>query len=175
MINLTVQYFFTYLVLWIFITVKQEQNARVEWMFQAMEAARSSVQLAPLLAVLFVAVRMRALQISNNRGAPQGWAQNGMYACTWSVAIQFTMCLLMMFFTDKVETDGDGNIKNNVSNKYGKFALHSVRWLALLLLYGGIVTVIVSVFVITKETALSGHQATMPQPPGLTTVPGVSA
>ena len=33
---------------------------------------------APMLCVLFIATRMRALQISKNKGAPQGWAQDGM-------------------------------------------------------------------------------------------------
>merc|ERR1719491_2212208 len=46
---------------------------------KALDVARGTVYFAPMVAVLFLAVRLRALQISGNRGAPQGWAQN----CMW--------------------------------------------------------------------------------------------
>ena len=42
---------------------------------------RSTVQFAPMLAVLFIATRMRALQMTDNKGSPQGWVQDGMCAC----------------------------------------------------------------------------------------------
>ena len=39
------------------------------------------MQFAPMLAVLFIATRMRALQMTDNKGSPQGWVQDGMCAC----------------------------------------------------------------------------------------------
>merc|ERR1719258_958539 len=50
----------------------------------AIESAKSTVQFAPMLCILFVATRMRALQMTQNRGAPQGWVQDGMYLASWS-------------------------------------------------------------------------------------------
>ena len=32
---------------------------------------------------------MRALQMTSNKGAPQGWVQDGMYLATWSLLIQY--------------------------------------------------------------------------------------
>merc|ERR1719198_1396004 len=154
-INLTVQFFFVYGLLWIFLTLKQF-NVSLPGMSQlnnAMEAARATVQYAPILAILFVGTRMRALQITQQKGSPQGWAQDGMYMATWAVAIQFWMCLAMMFFSAKIETDEDGNVKNVFENKAGVWTVTIIKYLGLLLLYGGVITVITSIFLITPETA----------------------
>ena len=43
---------------------------------------------APMLAVLFIGLRMRALQITDNRGSPQKWAQQGMFLCTYAILMQ---------------------------------------------------------------------------------------
>jgi len=154
-INLTVQFFFIYLLLWIFLTLDQfGVNLPGQTVIaDAMEAARQTVQYAPMLAILFVATRMRALQITNQKGAPQGWAQDGMYMATWAVAIQFWMCLAMMFFSVKIETDEDGNVKNKFENPIGVWTVTIIKYLGLILLYGGVITVVTSIFLITPETA----------------------
>merc|ERR1719440_980669 len=171
-INLTVQFFFVYLMLWIFIPCEDfGMNLPGQQKFKnAMEAARATVMYAPMLAILFVATRMRALQISKNKGSPQGWAQDGMYMATWAVAIQFWMCLAMMAFAPDVKTDEDGNVVNKFDNKCGAYTVTAIRYLGLLLLYGGVITVITSIFMITPETA-NGRGAV----PGVTdgTVPVV--
>merc|ERR1719281_1587543 len=50
-----------------------------------MENAKGTINFCPMLAILFVGTRMRALMITNNKGAPQGWVQDGMYMATWAV------------------------------------------------------------------------------------------
>merc|ERR1719486_1580617 len=154
-INLTVQFFFIYLMLWVFLTIEQfgVTLPGQGTMMNAMEAARATVQYAPMLAILFVATRMRALQITQQKGAPQGWAQDGMYMATWAVAIQFWMCLAMMCFSSKIETDEDGNVKNVFENQIGVWTVTIIKYLGLLLLYGGVITVVTSIFLITPETA----------------------
>ena len=57
------------------------------------------------LIMLFVGTRMRALQSTQQKGAQQGWAQDGMHMATWAVAIQFWMCLAMMIFSSKIDTE----------------------------------------------------------------------
>merc|ERR1719248_536175 len=102
-LNLVFQYFLIYGLLWIFITVEDFMGAN-DYMTaakDAIESAKSTVQFAPMIAVLFVATRMRALQMTDNKGAPQGWCQDGMYLATWSILIQFMMCLIMPLFTGK--------------------------------------------------------------------------
>merc|ERR1719478_800559 len=103
-LNLAFQYFLIYALLWIFITVEDFMPASTAYLDsakQAIESAKATVQFAPMLAVLFIATRMRALQMTDNKGAPQGWVQDGMYLATWSILIQFMMCLIMPFFTGK--------------------------------------------------------------------------
>merc|ERR1719152_698622 len=67
-----------------------------------------------MLSILFVGTHMRALLITNNKGAPQGWVQDGMYMATWAVLIQFLMCLLVPLATGspaKVDEDGTPEYK----------------------------------------------------------------
>merc|ERR1719321_980435 len=111
-INLASQYFFIYLLLWIFYTVKDFFNYELHFVQDAIETAKTTVQFAPMISVLFIATRMCALQISKNQGAPQGWAQDGMYLCPWALLVQFLMCLLVPIFTGaKYQTDSlDGKV-----------------------------------------------------------------
>ena len=61
----------------------------------------------------------RALQITQQKGASQGWAQDGIYRATRAGAIQLWMCLVMMLFSSKIETDEDGNVKDVFENMAG--------------------------------------------------------
>merc|ERR1719171_2603308 len=121
--------------------------------YAAIEAAKTTLQFAPMLSILFVTTRMYALLITDKKGAPQAWVQDGMYMATWSLLISFVMCLATGLFVDEVEVDDDGNVKNKFSSFYITLALTVIRYLTMLLLYGGIVMVIVGLFVMTPETA----------------------
>merc|ERR1719171_2366057 len=84
--NLTIQFFFVYLLLWVLITYKQFAGASpvLNTAINTFDSARATVMFCPMLSILFVGVRMRALQITDQKGAPQGWAQQGMFLCTYS-------------------------------------------------------------------------------------------
>ena len=158
-LNLAFQYFLIYALLWIFITVEDFTSFKLVEAKDAIESAKSTVQFAPMLAVLFIATRMRALQMTDNKGAPQGWVQDGMYLATWSIMIQFMMCLIMPFFLGHKYTPDtlDGEQKpgenDNVGNQYGAMAVTFVRYCALIALLGGVTTVTIGVFMMTPETA----------------------
>merc|ERR1719160_1068456 len=108
----------------------------------------------PMLAILFVGTRMRAMYITHHRGAPQGWCQDGMYMATWAMLIQFVMVLVTPCATgEPAKTDEDGNIKWEPENKCLFYCVVAIRVLGFLLLYGGIITVIVGVYTMTPETA----------------------
>merc|ERR1719392_11682 len=94
-INLTVQFFTVYLGLWIAQTAKDFLGWELTRLTELMEDAKGTIQFCPMLAILFVGTRMRALQITNNKGAPQGWVQDGMYMATWAVLVQFLMVLII--------------------------------------------------------------------------------
>jgi hypothetical protein len=190
-LNLCFQYFLIYGLLWIFITVEDFMGAvgtslDLTSAKDAIESAKSTVQFAPMIAVLFVATRMRALQMTDNKGSPQGWCQDGMYLATWSILIQFMMCLIMPIFTGKKYTADslDGPVKaDNVTNPYAAGAVTFIRYAALIALIGGIATVITGVMLMTPETA-NGRGAIplvtdgtlpvdlAPQPPGVNDIPG---
>merc|ERR550514_864711 len=89
-----------------------------------------------------------------------------MYLCSWALLVQFLMCLVVPMFTgQKYQTDSlDGTTKATKTTEVkvpltsytvpgAHYAVEAIRYLALLALYGGVTTVIVSVFLITPATA----------------------
>merc|ERR1719159_2062221 len=97
---------------------------------------------------------MQALMITSNKGAPQGYAQDGMYMATWSLLIQFTMIFVSAIATGTpAKADEDGNIKWEPENKILFYAVVAIRALGFILLYGGIITVITGLYTMTPETA----------------------
>merc|ERR550537_1415021 len=78
-INLTFQFFFVYIWIWAAITVKEFTGYEWTLMTQTMENCKGVVMFCPMLSILFVGTRMYALQITDSKGSPQGWCQDGMY------------------------------------------------------------------------------------------------
>merc|ERR1719380_471262 len=156
-INLTVQFFTVYLLLWIAQTAKDFLKWELPKLTQLMENAKGTIAFCPMLAILFVGTRMRALMITNNKGAPQGWVQDGMYMATWALLIQFLMVLFVGLAVagegEKVQIDEDGTPVWEPSNNILKYVALALKWVTFLFLYGGIITVIVGVYTMTPETA----------------------
>jgi hypothetical protein len=148
-VNLTIQYFFIYMMLNILNEVSDGSPNRLT---MAVDAARATVAFAPMLSILFVTTRMYALLLTNKKGAPQRWAQDGMFMATWSLMLSFVMCFGTALVS-KVEVDEDGNVVTKFSNKWVNVALCIFRYVAMFLLYGGIAMVIAGLFLMTKETA----------------------
>merc|ERR1719440_872783 len=97
---------------------------------------------------------MRALMITNNKGAPQGWVQDGMYMATWAVLVQFLMVLIVGIASGgRVPCDEDGTPEWKPSNAILVWVALGLKWVTFLFLYGGIITVIVGVYTMTPETA----------------------
>merc|ERR1719446_97745 len=160
--NLTVQFFFVYLLLWVLLTLRQlavTYNVRsydglFATLIPTLDAAKATVQFCPMLAILFVGMRMRALQITSQQGAPQGYAQQAMFLSTYAVMTQVLMVLLMPLFVGGApKVDEDGNVIAPAGNSVLMYVTTTIRYLALVALYGGAVTVVVALFKITPETA----------------------
>merc|ERR1719214_242018 len=119
--NLTVQYFTVYLALFICITVKQfSPNLTImDFLIGIFEAGQKTVMFAPMLSMLFIGARMRALQLTKATdgtipptAGPQPWAQDAMFLSTWSVFVQVIMAIVVPCITGaKPEMDADGNLK----------------------------------------------------------------
>jgi len=153
-INLTFQFFFVYIWIWVAITVKEFTQFEWALMTQTMENCKGVVMFCPMLSILFVGTRMYALQITDSKGSPQGWTQDGMYMATWSLLIQFVMVLITPCATGEPATvDEDGNIKWEPDNKILFYVVVAIRALGFILLYGGIITVITGLYTMTPETA----------------------
>merc|ERR1719160_1163272 len=152
-INLAFQFFFIYLWIWAAITIKEFTGYEWALMTQTMENAKGTVMYCPMLAIMFVGVRMRALMLTDNMGAPPGWAQDGMYMTTWALLIQFAMIAINSCATGVPgRVDEDGNTKWEPEHKILFYAVQAIRWLGYILLYGGLIAVIVSVYTMTPET-----------------------
>merc|ERR1719393_146209 len=103
------------------LTVSEISGGRIQMdkyrLFSAVDAAKSTLGFAPMLSILFVTTRMYALLITDKKGAPQAWVQDGMFMATWSLLISFTSCLITGCVMDEVKQDEDGNVINEFSNK----------------------------------------------------------
>jgi len=156
-VNLTCQFFFVYFMMTAMLTVQELSGGKYPIasykIFAAIEAAKTTLQFAPMLSILFVTTRMYALLITDKKGAPQAWVQDGMYMATWSLLISFLSCVFMGLVMDDVEYDDNGEVVHKFSNQYVAIAMNVVRYLAMMLLYGGMIMVIVGLFVMTPETA----------------------
>merc|ERR1719162_1341671 len=139
------------------LTVSEVTGGKValeQWkVFAAIDSTKATLAFAPMLSILCVTTRMYALLITDKRGSPQAWVQDGMYMATWSLLISFLMCLASGLVMDKVETDEDGNVVNKFSNPLVGIVVTCVRYMSMLLLYGGMTMVIVGLFVMAPENA----------------------
>merc|ERR1719263_1789985 len=60
-----------------------------------------------MLAILFIGARMRALQITEQEGQPQGYAQQAMYMTTWCINFQIFLVTVFGLLTH-IPIDGAG-------------------------------------------------------------------
>eukprot|EP00397_Hematodinium_sp_SG-2012_P009882 GEMP01009980.1.p1 GENE.GEMP01009980.1~~GEMP01009980.1.p1 ORF type:complete len:893 (+),score=228.31 GEMP01009980.1:67-2745(+) len=152
--NLTIQYFAVFLMLFVCQTLgmlMKRTNARV---MKTLLAAKATVMFCPMLSVLFVGTRMRALQLTNQKGSPQCWAQDAMHVATYAVLGQLFMTLLIGALVGAPRMDKDGNpIVPEISSYFVKLVLETLKWVMFVALYGATITVVVSVLLIKKNSA----------------------
>merc|ERR1719453_1848005 len=110
--------------------------------------------LAPVLCVLFVATRMRALQITQQLGSPPGWAQDCMLIAVFATCVQSVCCLVIPIFVGSAcKVDEDGNPDYDLEPMIGAYAVAVVKYVALMALHGSTVGVCIAVYAMTPETA----------------------
>merc|ERR1719487_719869 len=154
-INLSVQFFIVYLCVAITRTMTQlggpsAFKSKLEGVFTM---AKMTVNFAPMLCILFVGARMRALQIDPKHGNPQPWAQNCFYLCTYSVLAQCILIIAMPYVTQceckRGVSEGDV-VFVGLSPAVGS-VMTALRYVLMLALYGGFTAVMVSVFLIENK------------------------
>jgi len=176
--NLTCQYFTVYLALFICITIKQFSPGLkiMDFLIGVFEAGQKTVMFAPMLSMLFIGARMRALQLTKATdgtipptAGPQPWAQDAMFLATWSVLVQLIMAMIvpLLLGTGKPEMDEDGNLVTPAgTNKYVGIFLDVIKYLCMLSMYGGACLVVYAVYTMTPET-LPPYTAPAPLIPGM--------
>merc|ERR1719311_964178 len=145
--NLACQYFFVYLAIAVIQTMEQfggrsENTRKLASVFQL---ATNTVNFAPMLAILFIGARMRALQID-----PKTWAQNCFYLCAGSLALQLVLVLVVPLVLGGrvIKGESEGDVMFELPNPTLFWILSMVRFALLVALYGGAIAVIYSVNVI---------------------------
>merc|ERR1719398_545532 len=157
--NLTTQFFIVYLMVALTKTTI-ELSGPSEFLTKLsglLTLAKFTVNFAPMLCILFIGARMRALQMDPKHGNPQKWAQNCFYLCTYSVMVQTLLVLIMPLLVECEAKVGasEGDIVFEMENATVGLIVLVIRWVALLALYGGFSAVIYSVFVIEHPTDVS--------------------
>merc|ERR1719171_2056313 len=116
---------------------------------------------APMLSVLFLAARMRALQMDPINGAPQRWAQNCFYFCTWAVLAQtlISIAVPLVLQGEAKKGKAEGDMEYEVENKTIGAVLTACRYIIMLSIYIGFSCVIYSIFTLEHP---KGPQYTPP-------------
>merc|ERR1719313_270619 len=148
---LTLQYFIIYAAILLYRGCRSFADDKDKKLWDSgvagrtLESAQTTVNYAPMLCVLFLSARMRALQLTQGqrgRGLPQWWVQVAMEVCCFAVAVQLVLVLIVACcFSKAPTTDNDGNIDPPRSAGMATVCVVVVRYVLMALLYGGFLTV----------------------------------
>jgi len=119
-----------------------------------LQMAESTVKFGPMLAVLFVAARMRALQMSYQKGSPQCWAQDSMYIACGALLFQLAMVIASGALSTSMEVDENGTLlTTKIRFLPRRIFLECLKMVTYVALFGGILSVVASILIIRPETA----------------------
>merc|ERR1719482_925628 len=96
--------------------------------------------MAPMLCVLFIVTRMRALQMDPKNGNPPYYAQVGMYCCTGAMVFQVGASIILPLIDRNayiLPGPVQGQIILVMSVTSLKILGHLIRYIPLLCMYGG--------------------------------------
>merc|ERR1719473_2490857 len=150
--NLSFQYFAVYLAIAVITTYQQfyGESPYSKKLAGVLQLCQNTVSFAPMLCILFIGARMRALQIDPVNGNPQKWAQNCFYMCSYAVLAQLVILAAIPLVLDGKLNKGstEGDVTFELPNPTTMAILTAMRYAVMLALYGGFVAVIYSVCVI---------------------------
>eukprot|EP00927_Polykrikos_kofoidii_P027691 TRINITY_DN24273_c0_g2_i1.p1 TRINITY_DN24273_c0_g2~~TRINITY_DN24273_c0_g2_i1.p1 ORF type:complete len:848 (-),score=112.16 TRINITY_DN24273_c0_g2_i1:174-2459(-) len=116
-------------------------------------AARVSCRFVPVLATLFIACRMHALQLTQQRASPQRWAQDLMFVSVSATFLQTVCCICTPVFTNlSTHVDADGNTEYDIRPLMGAYVLTLIKWVAMLALHVGVWGQCVAIVIMTPGT-----------------------
>merc|ERR1719393_1186790 len=130
----------------------------------ALMTATASMNFAPMLAVLFIGARMRALNMDPVNGNPQKWAQNCFFMCTYALLAQtcFSVAVPLVLQGEVKTGKVEGDMEYTVENKMFGTVLAIGRYVMMICLYIGAGCVVYSIFTIQHP---KGPEYTIPISP----------
>merc|ERR1719359_84529 len=128
---LSCQYFVVYGGIQVCLSVKDWLSWDLHVLKEALNTATLSMNFAPMLAVLFIGARMRALQMDPVHGHPQTWAQNCFFACTYALLAQTCLCVAIPLVLGGSAKPGkvEGEMEYEVNNTAIAGIMTAVRFL----------------------------------------------
>merc|ERR1719199_1672546 len=141
---LSVQFFVVYGGIQVARTWTQLTGQKFSKFEQAMTTATASMNFAPMLAILFIGARMRALQMDPVNGNPQKWAQNCFFMCTYALLLQTCLCIAIPLVVGGTVTKGEqeGDMVYKVENGALASILVVARFCIMFCIYVGFTCVI---------------------------------
>jgi len=121
---------------------------KLEWVLTRVQ---DSVNLAPMLSVLFIALRMRALQINPRTGSAQTWAMNCMVASTVFLLLKvFSMVVIPMcdVQSSKINGTGIGEVMFPYTKKYFEVSEAVVKHTCTCCIYGLALAIMAALFLL---------------------------
>merc|ERR1719456_1572232 len=103
-ISLTIQFMVVYTCLAIVRMMADGMGVKYENfpIQKILQTATLTVNFAPMLAILFLACRMRVTQLTKGKGNPAEWVQICMYFCTYAVLMLTLIVCAIPLFTGEV-------------------------------------------------------------------------
>merc|ERR1719271_1763798 len=167
-INLTIQYMTIYTAIAIGRTVADFMGDNfTSWTIgESLTQATITVNYAPMLAILFLACRMRVNWLTQSKGNPPMYVQQWMYAATYSVLAMTLVTLVIPLLTgEKVKHDEHGNIDEEhqpFKNTIAAICFTVLKYLILIGLYIGAIVVIYGTYTFKPPAGTSPFGDKMP-------------
>lgn len=154
--GLTSMYFLLYVIYSALLSIKEFGDPKsvkeIQGTVSIFEDTLVTVKFVPMLCVLFIGTRLRALQMTAYKGSPQGWVQDCMSLCVWATYVQALFFLLIGFWQGKAPSARPESRQEAQNDSCGMFTTF-IQYFCMLLLYGAVIGVIVGVFQMTPANA----------------------
>merc|ERR1719428_300950 len=147
-INLTVQYMGIYTAIAILRVCADfmGENSSSWTIGEALQQATLTVNYAPMLAIMFLACRMRVLWLTQGKGNPPIWVQSWMYATTYAVLGMTLVALVVPLLTgEKVKLNDRGDIDEDAQpfkNTIAALGFTILKYVIMICLYVGAICII---------------------------------
>lgn len=157
-VNLTLQFFFVYFAMLVCTTTKEFTGQEWPLMTRWVDTAHSTVALCPMLSMIFLVTRVRGLQISENKGIPQAWIEDGMFMATGAVIIQCLIAMIVTICSEPERPAGANGAAGSASDSLVSTTSKEcspiapwIGWIGFAFLYTGVFTVVVGLFIMAPN------------------------